>query len=48
MLDAFKGIRVIRDTALRFKRDGVKTQKLVQACKQLLSERGVASGVSQA
>ena len=48
MFGSFKGIRVIRDTAIRFKRDGQKTHKLVQACKQLLSERGEASGVSLA
>ncbi len=48
MLDSIKGIRAIRDTALRFKRDGLKTTKLVRACAQLLSERGEASGVSLA
>ena len=48
MLGSIKGIRAIRDTALRFKRDGLKTRKLVRACKQLLSERGEASGVSLA
>ena len=45
MLGSIKGIR---DTALRLKRDGIKTRKLVRACKQLLSERGEASGVSLA
>ena len=45
MLGSIKGIR---DTALRFKRDGLKTRKLVRVCKQLLSERGEASGVSPA
>ena len=48
MLGSIKSIRAIRDTALRFKRDGLKTRKLVRACKQLLSERGEASGVSLA
>ncbi len=48
MLGSIRGIRAIRDTALRFKRDGLKTRKLVRACKQLLSERGEASGVSLA
>ena len=48
MLGSIRGIRAIRDTALRFKRDGLKAQKLVRACKQLLSERGEASGVSLA
>ena len=45
MLGSIKGFR---DTALRLKRDGIKTRKLVRACKQLLSERGEASGVSLA
>ena len=45
MLGSIKGIR---DTALRLKRDGLQTRKLVRACKQLLSERGEASGVSLA
>ena len=48
MLGSIRGIRAIRDTALRFKRDGLKARKLVRACKQLLSERGEASGVSLA
>ena len=48
MLGTFKGIRAIRDTALGFNREGRGTRKLVQACKQLLSERGEASGVSLA
>ena len=43
-----KGIRAIRDAALRLNRDGLKTRKLVRACKQLLSERGEAAGVSLA
>jgi len=45
MLNSIKGMR---DKALRLKRDGLKTRKLVQACKQLLSERGEAAGVSLA
>ena len=45
MLSSIKGMR---DKALRLKRDGLKTRKLVRACKQLLSERGEASGVSLA
>ena len=45
MLSSIKGMR---DKALRLKRDGLKTRKLVQACRQLLSERGEASGVSLA
>ena len=48
LLGSIKGIRALRDTALRFKRDGRNTKALVRACKQLLSERGEASGVSQA
>ena len=42
-----KGIRAIRETALRF-RGGLKTRMLVKACKRLLSEHGEASGVSLA
>ena len=42
MLNSFKAI------ALRRKREGQQTRKLVQACRQLLSERGEASGVSLA
>ncbi len=38
----------IKAMALRGKRDGAQTRKLVQACRQLLSERGEASGVSLA
>ncbi len=38
----------IKAMALRGKRDGAQTRKLVQACQQLLSERGEASGVSLA
>ncbi len=45
MLSSIKGMR---DKALRLKRDGLKTRKLVQACNQLLTERGEASGVSLA
>ncbi|MEO8103835.1 MAG: malonyl-CoA decarboxylase family protein [Betaproteobacteria bacterium] len=45
MLSSIKGMR---DKAMRLKRDGLKTRKLVQACNQLLTERGEASGVSQA
>ncbi len=48
MQGPLKGIRAIRDTALRLRRDGMKTRKLVAACKQLLSERGEASGVALA
>jgi malonyl-CoA decarboxylase len=48
MLESMKGIRAMRDSALRIKRDGLQTRKLVRGCKQLLSERGVASGVSLA
>ena len=42
MLNSIKAI------ALRRKPGGLPTRQLVQACKQLLSERGEASGVSQA
>lgn len=45
MLNSIKGIR---DKALRLRRDGLKIRRLVQACEQLLSERGEASGVSLA
>ena len=38
----------IRAIALRRKGNGAQTQKLVQACRQLLSERGEALGVSLA
>ena len=48
MFGPIKGIRAIRDSARRFKREGMKSSKLVQACRQLLSERGEASGVSLA
>ncbi|MBL8525123.1 MAG: malonyl-CoA decarboxylase family protein [Betaproteobacteria bacterium] len=34
--------------ALAIKRDGLKTRRLVEACLQLLTERGEASGVSRA
>ena len=47
MLGSMKGIRAIRETALRF-RGGLKTRMLVKACKRLLSEHGEASGVSLA
>ncbi len=40
MLEPMKGIRAIRD--------GLKTRKLLSACRQLLSERGEASGVALA
>ena len=43
MLTSIKGLR---DKAPRLKRDGLKTRKMLRACKQLLSERGEASGVS--
>ena len=42
MLNSIKAITLGR------KRDDRQTRKLVQACRQLLSERGEASGVSQA
>ena len=48
MFGPIKGIRAIRDSARRFKREGMKSNKLVRACWQLLSERGEASGVSLA
>ena len=48
MTSMFSSIKGMRDKALRLKRDGLKTRKLVQACKQLLSERGEAAGVSLA
>jgi len=38
----------IKALALRGKRDGLRTRQVVLACKQLLSERGEASGVSLA
>lgn len=51
MFGAIKGIRAIRaigETARQFNRDGIRTGKLVRACRQLLSERGEAAGVSLA
>ncbi len=48
MFGPIKGIRAIRETARRLKRESTKPGKLVAACKQLLSERGEASGVSLA
>ena len=48
MFGPIKGIRVIRDTARRLKRENSRLGKLVAACRQLLSERGEASGVSLA
>ena len=48
MTTVLGSIKNIRDKALQLKRDGLKTRKLVRACQQLLSERGEASGVSQA
>ncbi|MCY7387674.1 MAG: malonyl-CoA decarboxylase [Burkholderiales bacterium] len=48
MFGSIKGIRAIRDTARRFGSEYAKPRKLVKACKQLLSERGEASGVSHA
>lgn len=48
MTSMLGSIKNIRDRAMRLKRDGLKVRKLVRACKQLLSERGEASGVSQA
>jgi malonyl-CoA decarboxylase len=38
----------LKESALKFKRDGLKVRRLVTACKQLLSERGEALGVSLA
>ena len=48
MISVLGSIKGMRDKALRLQRDGLKTRKLVQACRQLLSERGEASGVSLA
>lgn len=48
MTSVLGSIKNIRDKAMRLKRDGLKVRKLVGACRQLLSERGEASGVSQA
>ena len=48
MFGPIRSIRAIRDSAHRFKRAGPQSRKLVQACRQLLSERGEASGVSLA
>ena len=45
MLGSIKGMT---GKALQLKRDGLKTRRLVEACKQLLTERGEASGVSRA
>ena len=45
MLGSIKGMT---GKALQIKRDGLKTRRLIEACKQLLSERGEASGVSRA
>lgn len=41
-------LKSIKALALRGKRDGRRTRQVVLACKQLLSERGEASGVSLA
>ncbi len=41
-------LNTIKALALRGKRDGLRVRKLVLACRQLLSERGEASGVSLA
>ena len=38
----------LKESALKLKRDGLKVRRLVAACKQLLSERGEALGVSLA
>lgn len=48
MSSVLKSIKGMRDKALQIKRDGLKARKLVDACRQLLSERGEASGVSRA
>ncbi len=45
MLGSIKGMT---GKALQLKRDGLKTRRLVEACKQLLTERGEAAGVSRA
>ncbi len=45
MLGSIKGMT---GKALQIKRDGLKTRRLVDACQQLLTERGEASGVSRA
>jgi len=45
MLGSIKGMT---GKALQIKRDGLKTRRLIDACKQLLTERGEASGVSRA
>jgi malonyl-CoA decarboxylase len=48
MSSVFNSIKGMRDKALQLKRDGLKARKLIDACQQLLSERGEASGVSRA
>ena len=48
MFGPIKGIRAIRETARRLKRESTKPGKLVAACTQLLSEGGEASGASLA
>jgi malonyl-CoA decarboxylase len=48
MTSVFNSIKGMRDKALQLKRDGLKARKLIGACRQLLSERGEASGVSRA
>lgn len=54
VLGAIKGSRAIRaigaigEAARQLNRDGIRVGKLVRACKQLLSERGEAAGVSLA
>jgi malonyl-CoA decarboxylase len=48
MFGPIKGIRAIRETARRLQRENTRPGRLVVACKQLLSERGEAAGVSLA
>ena len=45
MIDSIKGVT---SNALQRRREGQKTRRLIDDCKQLLTERGRASGVSRA
>jgi malonyl-CoA decarboxylase len=47
-IDMTSMLNSIKALALRGKRDGVRIRKVVLACRQLLTERGEASGVSLA
>ncbi len=48
MTSVLGSIKGMTGKALAIKRDGLKTRRLVEACLQLLTERGEASGVSRA